>query len=282
MVLDPYRIDRDEYAEGTVEMDVLVEEWERFVSDMEPFPLIPRDFRGVLNEEHLNNVKNNTIGLIASTVTRAVEHEYPDLRDVYAETLYSKYSTILYGFFQMMGFSKKTDPRAEIGQNDQYFWDVFVRYARDVAVENVEDLFDYEVALVQARRFSLSFEKKGTKYEIVKDNECRNFTGLAIALGATRLAGQMERGTFSHMGEGFLAVFVNGSDIIRQLQKGTPHIVGRACVGIHNWNTGEGTMQCGNENFRMDFVSSFVDNPEKGVMRHRAHRAASHTKRKVV
>jgi len=281
-------VEKDVYDDDTgVQMDVLLEEWERFLNETaQPFELIPRDFHGVLDEKILNNVKNSKWGGIVS-YKAAIEGEYPDLKDLYAEQIYTRYNISLYNFFQMMGFPKKTDARAEVGENDKYFWDEFMKRVNQNAVENVWDLFDYQVALVYAHLYPLTFEKSEfrgkTVYTVVKDGAYRSFTGVPIVKEAAFLVGKIDNGRFDHEGQGFIAIFVNGSDIIKNLMDGHGSISANAvCIGIHDWTTGAGTVQMINKDLTMDLQASYVDDPNMGIMRHRPGMRARHDRKKVV
>jgi len=279
-------VDKDTYEEDeSVQMDVLLEEWERYLEEfMESFNLIPRDFYGALDEQVLNNVIHGASFI--GGAKGAIEHEYPDIKDVYAEQLYVKYSIALYNFFQKMGLRRK-DPRAEIGQNDQYFWEKYMRRATKLAVENVWDLFDYEVALVFSNPFSLSFAKVEKRikptYSVVKDGAYYNFINNPLVAKADRLVSKVNDGGFDHMGHGFIAIFVKGDEIVKRMMAGYGDIVSNtACVGIHDWNTGAGTVQYVKEDTSMSISSAYVDDPNIGIMLHRAHRRAHHERKKVV
>jgi hypothetical protein len=282
-------VDKDEYTDETVQMDVLMEEWEKFLEEsIQPFDLVPRDFHGVLDEKILRNVMSSTWGLRGYKAE--IEHEYPDLKDLYAEQVYMKYSTALYNFFQTMGYPRKTDARAEVGQNDKYFWDAFVKRVEKTAVENVWDLFDYDVALVYGNPYGLSFEKATNRthdvYSVVKNGVYRDFINNPVVQKADRLIQRIEKGHFDHVGNGFVAVFINGSEIVKNLMTGVPNIISNAaCVGIHDWKTGEGTVQFVRETepvVALSIAASYVDDPEIGIMRHRAGTRARHERKKVV
>jgi hypothetical protein len=279
-------VDKDEYSDEIVQMDVLMEEWGKFLDEsIHPFDLIPRDFHGVLDEKALNNVMSSTWGLRGYKAE--IEHEYPDLKDLYAEQIYVKYSTSLYNFFQTMGYPKKTDARAEVGQNDKYFWDAFMQRVEKAAVENVWDLFDYQVALVYGIVCKLSFGKADVrgkeKYSVSKDGAYHSFTRIPIVREAKNLMEKIDNGRFQHTGEGFVAIFVNGKDIVMNLLSGRGDITSnQVCIGIHDWATGEGTTQMVNQDIVLNLSSVVLDYSDNGVMRHRAGTRARHEKKKVV
>ena len=279
-------VEKDTYDAEIVQMDVLLEEWDKFLDEsIQPFDLVPRDFHGVLDETILNNVMTSRWSGLS--YKSAIEYEYPDLKDLYAEQAYVKYSTALYNFFQTMGYPRKTDARAEVGQNDKYFWDAFIKRAERSAVKNAWDLFDYQVALVYGNPFQLSFAKSTSRnhtvYTVVKDGSYQDFVRNPLVQKADRIVATVNNGHFPHEGQGFIAVFVNGSDVVRGLISGRSGILANeACVGIHDWKTGIGTVQFVREETEMPYAASYVDDPEYGVMRHRAGTRARHERKKVV
>ena len=270
--------------EESVQMDFLIEEWEKYVEEILPFNLIPRDFFGVLDERILGVVKDAR----GKGVVKAIEAEYTDLKDVYAEQIYIKYSSMLYEFFRKMGFKRKTDPRAEVGQNDEFFWNIFMNKVKNVAVENVWDLFDYEVALVRSPTMKLNFAKsppQGGKihYTVVKDANYQRLLNDPLVKQADRILDRMNGFYFTHPGDGFTAIFVRGSEIVLRAMEGEDNIPAHTiCVGIHDWETGEGTVQFIKKDVCMPLSDCFVDSPETGVILHRPGRRAMHVHKKVV
>ena len=131
---------------------------------------------------------------------------------------------------------------------------------------NYEDLFNFNVILIDKKMYDIEFEGVSSSVEgVMKTKDYKEFRQKALQY-ITQSEFDTILNNAMYSGSGYFAIIINASEIVEALKKGEKFISGdKVLVGIHSWWNGAGYFEESNKDYLINLDNSELDTSNYGI-----------------